>query len=219
MAKTLLDAVNDLLSNTRHISGTDGKLTSLTDSARQVWVDGAITSIRDTVQELYSHSREPLPKVMRTQSIVLEEDKRSYALDAEVIELHWPLRDEDNGEVIQEHPKGYFGILNEQLQPSLYTGLPYFAALEPYRREVYMDRVPTAAYAGRTYMARYRARLTFGAAGDVFPFNDDAVDAVIQAATEAFRRRYQNTFDDGSYVAGMSRACANITGKFARAKY
>ena len=103
MAKTLLNAVNEVLNNTRHISGTDGALTSLTDSARQVWIDGAVTSLRDTVQELYSQTRTPLPKIMRTQPIALVEDKRSYALDNDVIKLQWPLRDEDNGEIILEH--------------------------------------------------------------------------------------------------------------------
>jgi len=219
MAKTLLNAVNEVLNNTRHISGTDGALTSLTDSARQVWIDGAITSLRDTVQELYSQTRTPLPKIMRTQPIALVEDKRSYALDNDVIKLQWPLRDEDNGEIILEHPKGYDGILNEQLQPDLYVGLPYFAALEPSRREIYMDRVPTAQYAGRVYKARYHTRLTFAAPGDIFPFNDDAVDAVIQAGTEHFRRRYQNQFDDTMYAAAMARAASNITGSFSRAKY
>ena len=62
MAKTLLNAVNEVLNNTRHISGTDGALTSLTDSARQVWIDGAVTSLRDTVQELYSQTRTPLQR-------------------------------------------------------------------------------------------------------------------------------------------------------------
>lgn len=219
MAKTLLDAVNDLLTNTRHISGTDGKLTSLTDAPRQVWIDGAVISIRDTVQEAYGHSREPLPKVMRTADIVLEADRRTYPLENEVIKLVWPLRDETNGEVILEHPRGYFGILEEQLEPAQFTGLPYQAALEPYRREIYMDRIPTATYAGRIYKARYQTRLTFGASGDVFPFNDDAVDAMVQSATERFRRRFQNAFDEGNYAEGMARAVSGITGCFARAKY
>lgn len=219
MAKTLLNVVNEILTNTRHISGTDGAITSLTDSARQIWIDGATKAANDTLKTLYSHSRQPLPKMGRIKDLVLVEDKRTYALDSGVIEIKWPLRDEENGDIVRQHPKGYYGILDEQLQPGLYTGFPYFCAIEPTRGDMYFDRIPTSSEAGRILKMHYRTRYSLVGAGDIFPFNDDAVDGLVQSATEVFKRRYQNDFDNAFYLDGMSKAAAAMTGSFSKAKW
>ena len=54
MAKTLLNAVNEILKRVGVISGDSGALTTLTDSARQKPIDVAIQVINEAMDELYS---------------------------------------------------------------------------------------------------------------------------------------------------------------------
>ena len=101
MAKTLLQAVNEVLKRVDVIDST-GALSSLTDSARQQHIDRAVQAINEGMDELYSMNGEPKPQAMGENSITLVTGTRSYSLQTDLVTLLWPLRDETNAQYIYE---------------------------------------------------------------------------------------------------------------------
>lgn len=207
---TLLTGVNDVLEKTKILRST-GALSSLSDSARQVFIDLAVQSWNEMIDEIYSQCQKERPRLWTSGTMTLSTGTRTYSLDqtnANVVELYWPLHDQTNGHYIYEHPKGYLGLIRSQRIPANYTGLPLYGALDPTASstQVYLDRVPQAAQNGLNYTYYYQKDGGLSAAADEFPFNDGVYRALVPAVAEVWRRHQQKDFDEALYKISMGRA-------------
>src|SRR3990167_11170649 len=126
MAKTLLNGVNEVLKRANLIQGDSGALSSLTDSARQVWVDNVVQVWNELMEELYETSQKPMPQELATGTLTLATNDRDYALST-FNKLYFPLQDETNGQYIFEFSGGYLDLVNQQSVTADYTGLPTYA--------------------------------------------------------------------------------------------
>lgn len=220
MARTLLDAVNLLLTQVREVDSR-GVLTSLTDSAKQTKIDLAVRAWNNVTALLYEQSHLPVPTQTREADIVLQTGKRIYPLAADLIHLFWPLRHKDaaeqEGRGYQIYPyapdepdAGYMRLMREDLRPTQNQGRPLRAAFTPDRRELYLDRTPTSAENGDIYTYTYSKRFYLSGAGDTFPFGDATVDALVPAAAELWRGDYQATRDNPIFRAFMATAARTM---------
>lgn len=206
MAKTLLNGVNDVLKRVRIIRGQVGELSTLTDSGRQGWIDIATQAWNESVEQLYETSDIPLPMELGESTITLVTSDRDYALASDLNVLRFPLLDETNGQVIREYPGGYINLVNEQIFPASYTGLPYFAAIRPTDGELYLDRIPTSDENGNVYKYRYDKDVSLSLAADTFPFADAVYRAMVPVVAEVWKREERKEFDDDMYRQNMGRA-------------
>lgn len=211
MAKTLLNGVNDLLKKVQMIAGDSGELSTLTDSARQHWIDLAVMSWNEAVEQLYSLTHIPQPQELGENTIVLVSGDRDYALQTDLVQLHFPLIDETNGAYILEHPGGYLGLVNAQLYPNNYTGLPTYGAIRPTDGQLYLDRIPTSAEVGKTYKYRYDKDVSLSAAADAFPFTDAVYRALLPVAAELWKLQKENKSFEGLSVKSFARAARYLT--------
>lgn len=206
MAKTLLEGVNDVLKRVRIIRGQVGELSTLTDSGRQGWIDLATQAWNESVEQLYETAEVPLPSELGEATITLATGDRDYALASGLNVLRFPLLDETNGQVIREYPGGYITLVNEQIFPASYTGLPYFGAIRPTDGELYLDRIPTADENGNVYKYRYDKDVSLALAADTFPFSDAVYRAMVPVVAEVWKREERKEFDDDMYRQNMGRA-------------
>lgn len=206
MAKSLLNGVNEVLKKARLIQGDSGELTSLTDSARQVWIDNIVQSWNETVEELYSVSSLPMPQELAEATITLVTDDRDYALASDLNILYWPLLDETNGQYIHEAKGGYLDLVARQPVPSDYTGLPIYGTIRPTDGELYFDRIPSSTENGLVYKYRYDKDISVSVAADTFPFKDNIFRALVPAVTEIFNITFRREFNDALYSTSMGRA-------------
>jgi len=75
---TLLQGVNEVLKKVSVIQGDTGALTTLSDSAKQVFIDPAVQSWNEAVDQLYSISNKPKPKELVKASITLATGDRDW---------------------------------------------------------------------------------------------------------------------------------------------
>lgn len=211
MAKTLLQGVNDLLKRVQIISGDSGDLASLTDSGRQVFIDLAVQVWNEAVEQLYSISDQPFPQELAENTITLATSDRDYALQTDLVQLHFPLIDETNGAYILEQPGGYLAIVNTQLFPANYTGLPTYAAIRPTDGQLYLDRIPTSAENGKVYKYRYDKDVSLSLAADTFPFSDAVYRALMPVAAELWRLFQENKSFQGVSKLSFGRAARFLT--------
>lgn len=211
MAKTLLNGVNDLLKRVQIIAGDSGELASLTDSARQHWIDLAVQCWNEAVEQLYSLTHIPQPQELGESTIVLASGDRDYALAADLVQLHFPLIDETNGAYILEQPGGYLGLVSSQLFPANYTGLATYGAIRPTDGQLYLDRIPTASEVGKTYKYRYDKDVSLSLAADTFPFTDAVYRALLPVATELWKLQKENKSFDGLSRKSFARAARYLT--------
>ena len=143
MSKTLLQGVNEVFKKKRILVNQD-ELTSLTNSGLQIFIDTAIQNWNEFMDELYRSGNVPYPSELKEGTITLQTNIREYDLENDLVQLRYPFLDETNGREIQEYPGGYIAIVNTQLVPSNYTGLPQYGAISPEDDKIYLDRIPTA---------------------------------------------------------------------------
>src|SRR5690606_17922535 len=101
-------------------------------------------------------------------TITLVANDREYALADGLVQLHWPLLDETNGQYITPYPGGFMQMKIDQPYPDNETGLPMFGAINPQNGELYLDKLPTANEAGRVYTYWYDKDISLSAAADEF---------------------------------------------------
>lgn len=206
MAYELLDAVNATLKRVKIISGVNGQLTSLTDSPRQTYIDTVVQVINESIHELYSTSELPLPIESETANITLVQGQREYTLPADLEAIRFPLLDTAHGQYVYEYPGGYEQMRREQPQPGNWTGIPYFATINPTNGLLRFERSADSGAAGRIYELVYDKRINLVNATDTFPFSDTVVDSLIPAWGELWKREQRNSFDQVLFDKHFGRA-------------
>ena len=156
MAKTLLNGVNEVLKKVKILDTDTGLLTSLTDSARQVYIDSAIQALNEAVDELYSPTVTdlPKPKMLKLGTLSLVTGERTAKLSSSSVSLRreFNLVDRTNNHTIFIlKDDGFRNLINADLEQDD-TGLPSSCAIDPTaERRIMFDRAPTATENGRVY--------------------------------------------------------------------
>ena len=218
MAKTLLNAVNEILKRAGQIAGDSGELTSLTASARQTEVDVAVQVVNEGIDELYNVTEIPLPQEQAESTITLATDDRSYALASDLVKMRFPLRDKTNNQRIWGFPGGYNAILELDIEQDD-TGLPHWAAINPVNGELYLDRAPTSIENGRVYTYQYDKDLVLTLQDDTVPFKDIVFRAMVPAWLQLWKRERRNEFDGDLFQVSIGRASSYLTQAQARTSY
>jgi hypothetical protein len=203
--KTLLQGVNEVFKKKRILVNQD-ELTSLTNSGLQIFIDTAIQNWNEFMDELYRSGNAPYPSELKEGTITLQTNIREYDLENDLVQLRYPFLDETNGREIQEYPGGYIAIVNTQLVPSNYTGLPQYGAISPEDDKIYLDRIPTANENGLVYKYRYDKDVSLSNANDTFPFTDAVFRAAVPAVAEYWSRDRRNKFDQAVFDKSFGRA-------------
>lgn len=205
MAKTLLNATNEILKRVGVIAGDAGLLTTLTDSARQVAIDVAVQVVNEGIDELYAASNVAKPNGQGESTVTLATADRSYALAAGLIRLRWPMVDKTNTQFLHQYPGGYNAMLLADPEQDD-TGLPVYAAINPVNGELHLDRAPTSVENGRIYTYQYDKDLVLSLAADTVPFKDGVFRAMVPAWVQLWKRERRNEFDTELYRMDMGRA-------------
>lgn len=206
MAKTLLNGVNDVLEKLGVLHGDTSVLTTLTDSSRQRIINLCIDAWNESITNLYSYTDSPRPQELAENTITLATSDRDYALQTDLVILHFPLRDETNGYVIDEYPGGYLQLVNDQIIPGNETGLPSYGVIRPTDGELYLDKLPTSSENGLVFKYRYDKDLLMTAAADTVPFTDSVYTALVPAVAQAVSRTYRRSFDTETYNESLGTA-------------
>lgn len=218
MAKTLLEAVNQILTRTGIIAGDSGLLTTLTSTARQRPIDIAVQVINEGIDELYTACGVPLPTQQAENTITLIDAVRDYSLATDLVRLRWPFIDKTNSQYLFHFPGGFNEILLSDLEQDD-TGLPYYAAINPRDQKLYLDRIPTSVEAGRIYTYQYDRELELAVLGDVVPFGNTTFRAMVPAWVELWRRDQQKEFDADLFRLSIGRAARTVTKQQPRDNY
>ena len=147
MAKTLLNGVNELLKKVNIIDEDAGIFATLSDSANQTFIDLAIQSINESVDDLYSVSRQPKPEQLAENTITLVTDDQDYVLQTDLIRIRreFGLIDQTNNHFITILCEdGYRHIIIGDIEQDD-TGLPHWASIRPTDGELFLDRKPSAS--------------------------------------------------------------------------
>lgn len=210
MAKTLLNATNEILKRVGLIAGDSGLLTTLTDSARQVAIDVAVQVVNEGIDELYAASNVAKPNGQAESTITLATADRSYALAAGLLRLRWPMVDKTKTQFLFQFPGGYNAMLVADPEQDD-AGLPIYAAINPVSGELHLDRAPTSVENGRVYTYQYDKELALSAAVDTVPFKDVVFRAMVPAWVQLWKRERRNEFDGELYRMEMGRAATLMT--------
>lgn len=205
MAKTLLNATNEVLTRVGVIAGDSGVLTTLTDSARQPFVDVAVQVINEGLDELYTTAREPKPKEQKEGRIVLVTDVKEYALPDDLVQIRWPLVDRTNNQFITQAAGGYNQMLLDDIEQDD-IGLPMVGSISPITGDLFLDRLPTATENGNIYFMQYHRDLVLTAAGAKFPFTDIVFRAMVPVWVQMWKREKRNEFDGDLFKHDLGRA-------------
>jgi hypothetical protein len=218
MAKTLLNAVNEILRRVGMVQGDDSLLTSLAVSARQRSIDIAVQVVNEGIDELYSTTDIPQPNGQAESTITLVSSQRTYTLASDLVRIRWPFVDETNTQFLYPALGGYNDLL--LLDPEQDdTGLPMFAAIRPTDGLLYLDRTPTSVEDGRIYTYQYDADLSLSDAGDTVPFNDAVFRAMVPAWVQLWKREQNNEFDGDLFKVDIGRAARLLTKAQPRTDY
>lgn len=207
MAKNLLQGVNAVLKKAR-VLDAQGELSSITDSSRQMFIDTAIQSINEIVDDLYSGPGLSKPKQTKERSITLVSGTIEYPLPSNMDRLRteFNLIDQTNNHIIYLLEEGgYWDIISGDIEQDD-TGLPSRAAISPVNGRLRMDRTPTSSEDGRSYKYRYDADLELETATDTFPFSNVVFRAMVPAAAELWKLNNERDFSQGIFNASMARA-------------
>ena len=213
MSKSLLNGVNEVLKKAQVLDETAGLLTTLTDSARQTYIDAAVQALNEVVDELYAVLEVSKPKQLAESTITLATNDQDYALASDLVTLRreYLLIDETNNHFIEiMGDDGYQQIVLGDMELDD-TGLPTYCAIRPTDGQLFMDRKPTSAENGRVYKYRYDKDLELSAAADEFPFTDPVFRAVVPAAAELWKRHRHKEFDSGIFTSSIGRAARLMT--------
>ena len=218
MAKTLLNAVNDMFRMAELISGDAAELTSLTDSARQGDIDYCVISLRQTIDELYTAVGKALPEQQAEDTITLVAGERGYTLADNFIRLHWPLLDTTNSQFILQFSGEYDALLRLDIEQDD-TGVPVLGVIRPTDSKLYVYPTPTAQDDGKVYTYQYDREFALDSADDEFPFNDVVYRAVTPAAFQLWKRERRDQFDQELFKAHIGRAARLLPRIGPRANY
>lgn len=218
MAKTLLNAVNEVLTRVGIIAGDSGDLTTLTDSARQRYIDVAVQVINEGIDELYTMQQRPMPSQQKEATLTLLLATRAYTLATDLLKLRWPLIDKTNNQFIVEFPGGYNEMLvfdTEQTD----TGLPMAGAIRPTDAKLFLDRAPTATEAGRLYTYQYDRDMVLDSAADTVPFSDAVFRDLVPAWAHLWERTMRGAKDAEEFKLSLGRAGRHLPQIPARDSY
>ena len=205
MAKTLLNAVNEILKRVGVVSGDAGALTTLTDSARQKPIDVAVQVINEAIDELYTMPGLSAPQGQAESTITLATGDRSYALASDLVRLRFPLIDKTNNQYIYEYKNGYNELL--KLDPEQDdTGRPLYGAISPVNGELHLERAPTSEDNGSVYTYQYDKDVSLSILTDTVPFSDAVFRAMVPAWVKLWERDVRNEFDAEMFRASLGRA-------------
>lgn len=208
MAKTLLNGVNEVLKKAQIVLSTN-PLTSLTNSGKQIFIDQTVQVWNEAVDQLYSLAQIPKPKQTKEGQITLTQ-RRDYRIPSDLVRIHWPLRDEINGQFIYEYPGGYMEMRKRQSMPANWTGTPQYAAITP-DGELYLDREPSSDdTTDRQYKYLYDKDLELSSATDTMPFTDNVFRAMVPVVTELFRYNQENRLSSGIQKVSFGRALREL---------
>lgn len=205
MAKTLLNAVNEILKRANEIAGDAGLLTTLTDSARQHPIDICIQVVNEGIDELYSATNQPSPMEQAESTITLATGTREYTLATDIVQLRFPLIDKTNRQYIWEYPGDYNDMLLLDPQQT-FTGLPHFGAISPVNGKLHLDRAPTSIENGKIYTYQYDKDLALSVLTDTVPFSNAAFRAMVPAWVQLYKREMRNEFDTALFKQAIGRA-------------
>lgn len=209
MPKTLLNAVNEVFKRVSLTRGDNDALTSLTDTARQHYVDVAVQVVNEGIDELYSMTDVLKPLSTAEDTIVLVADERDYILAADLVTLHFPLSEravDSAGNQIVHYPGGYEQLIRDQPTLDDFTGDPTAAVIRPTDGLLYLDRKPTTDQAGDTYTYIYDKETVLTLSTDEVPFEDIVFRAMVPVWSELWKRDARSTFDQGIFAASLGRA-------------
>jgi len=187
----LLSGVNAVLEKATIIN-KNHPLTGLTNSGKQTFIDNAVASWNEAVDQIYSKSNIMRPNQAEEDKITLVADKRVYSLPSDLVQLRWPLQEEIQGRFIIEYPGGYEELRNILVQPANYTGQPTSGAISPIDGDLYIDMIPTSSEAGDIYKFFYWKDTNLSRASDVFPFSDTVYRALVPVVTQLFKYNQNN---------------------------
>jgi hypothetical protein len=205
MAKTLLNAINEVLKRV-HLISENSLLTSLTDSGKQGFIDPAIQAWGEAVDQIYSKARIKRPNSAEEDSITLVANKRTYSLASDLVQLSWPLHEETQGLFINKYPGGYEELRHVLTQPGNYTGQPTSGAISPIDGDLFIDMLPTSTEAGYIYKYTYWRDLTLSRSSDQFPFSDTVFRAMVPVVTEIWRLMKNNRSNEEIAKVNYGRA-------------
>lgn len=206
MAKTLLNGVNEVLKKVGVIQGDSGAFSSLSDSARQIWIDTAVQCWNEAIDELYSLTGESIPSGIASSTLTILTSTRAYSLASGLVRLHWPLHDTTNGQFIDEYPGGYERMIHDEVTANSVTGQSFLAAINPTTGGLYLNALPTSAENGTVYTYYYETDLGMSTASASMPFSDAVFRAMVPAVAELWRKNQRNTFDKPAYDLSLARA-------------
>ena len=208
--------MNEILLKVKVLDNDSGKLTSLTDSARQVFIDTAVQVVNETLDELYSPEvcDLPKPKMLKQGSLSLVTGERTARLSSQSIALRreYNLVDRTNNHtiyILDEH--GHLEVIESDTEQDD-TGLPSFCAIDPTQeRHIIFDRAPTASENGNTYVYFYDRELELSDKEDTFPFSNTVFRAFVPAATEMYRLYQHQQFERTLYRRSLARAASRLS--------
>lgn len=214
MSKTLVNGVNDLLIKVG-VLDNDTVLTSLTDSARQTYVDSAVQAINETLDRLFALPQMPTrPNQVSERVITLTTDDQDYELHESLVRLipQFGLVDEENNHVISiiDDPDAYRRMIIGDIEQDD-TGLPYLACIRPTDGQLWLDRAPTAEYDGRQYKYRFERDPGMSEATDEFLFTDPVYRGVVLAASELWKKENKSSFNGSLFNAALAQAASRLT--------
>lgn len=222
MPKTLVEGVNDLLVKVG-VLDNDTVLTTLSDSARQTYIDSAVQSINETLDRLFALPQMPTrPNQITERVIVLNTDDQDYELHETLVRLlpEFGLVDETNSHVISiiDDPDAYRRMVIGDLEQDD-TGQPSFACIRPTDGQLWLDRAPTAEFDGREYKYRFERDPGLSAAADEFPFTDPVYRGVILAASELWKKENKASFSGPLFNAALAQAAGRLTRTPSRSRW
>ena len=214
MAYTFLQGVNDLLTEAQMIQ-TD--LTSFTDSARQDYINGAITAWNDAIDNLRQIG--VIKGEAASATLTLVTDQREYTLAADFEVMVGDPIDATNVHRLTELPGGFLKMRTDQPDPSQFTGRPNHWVINPVNGKLRVDTTPTSNENSDAYTYIYEKGIALAAVGDAFPISDQAVDALLDAAVQLFNRRKKTIFDGDAYQLSIAKAAGFASQKALSTSY
>ena len=198
--------VNEVLKRTGSIDQSELISDTLIDSSKQQWIDLVVQLWNEIIDQLYAETNLAKPNILAEALITLTAFVRTYALPSNLVRIRFPLTDQTNGRTIAEYPGGYLGMTADQLIPTDFTGLPLSAAIRPTDGSLYLDRFPTPAEAGLSYVLRYDRDSSLVSGTDLFPFPATVFRALVPAVAQMFNLERKNKSSPGIFQASMGRA-------------
>lgn len=219
MAKTLLDACNEVLKRVRIVDTSNTSvLTSLTSSSIQHNIDIAVQVINEGIDELYSAIGVSMPGQSAESTITLATGLREYSLAADLITLKWPMVDRTNTQYLFEWSASYEELLAVDPQQNQ-TGLPIWAMVSPINSKLRVDRACDTGSNGRIYTYEYEKNTALVNAADAIPFNDACFRAMVPAWVQLYKREERNEFDQSLFHQAIGRASRDLREEKPRDNY